>query len=78
MFNHQDNEFGNNKLANLDSVSVNRKPVSENELANKKFVDELLDSGSNLKFDQTLQNYHKVSVGSDVYYLTKNEKSTNY
>ena len=36
VFNDQDSEFDNNKLTNLDSVSVNRNPRSENELANKK------------------------------------------
>ena len=36
VFNDQDNEFDNNKLTNLDSVTVNRNPISDNELSNKK------------------------------------------
>ena len=64
VFNDQDNEFDKNKLTNLDSVSVNRKP--SNELASKKYVDELLDSGNFLKLNQTLQIYIEVSVGNDV------------
>ena len=35
VFNDQDNEFDNNKLTNLDSVSVNRNPCSDIEFANK-------------------------------------------
>ena len=35
VFNDQDNEFDNNKLTNLDSVSVNRKPRCDIELAKK-------------------------------------------
>ena len=56
VFNHQDNEFDNNKLTNLDFVTVNRNPSSDNELANKKYVDESLGSGNILGFNETLQN----------------------
>ena len=38
VFNDQDNEFVNNKITNLDSITVNRHPSSANELANKKHV----------------------------------------
>ena len=37
VFNDQDNEFDNNKLTNLDSVTVNRNPNLDNELAKKKY-----------------------------------------
>ena len=36
--NIQDNEFNDNKLTNLDSVSVNRNPTSDNKVANKKYI----------------------------------------
>ena len=36
VFNDQDNEFDNNKLTNLDSITVNRNSNLDNELANKK------------------------------------------
>ena len=74
VFNDQDNEFDNNKLTNLDSVTVNREPCSDNELANKKYVDESLGGGNLSRFNQTLQNYLKVSVGNDTYNLTKYDK----
>ena len=74
VYNDQDNEFDNNKLTNLDSVSVNRNPSSDHELVNKKHVDDELDKNTILRFNQTLQNYLKVSVGNDTYNLTKYDK----
>ena len=72
--NNQDNDFNENKLPNLDSVTVNRNPSSDNELANKKYIDESIGEGTILGFSQTLSNYLKVSVGNDNYNLTKNDK----
>ena len=63
--NNQDNDLKDNKLLNLDSVSVNRKPSSDNELASKKYIYDELDKNTVLRFNQTLQNYLKVSVGND-------------
>ena len=72
--NDQDNDFDNNKLTNLDIVTVNRNPSSDNELANENYIDDELDKNTLLRFNQTLQNYLKVSVGSDTYKLTKYDK----
>ena len=74
VFNDQDNEFDNNKLTNLDSVSVNRNPTSDNEVSNKKFVDDSIGEGTIVRFNQTLENYFKVSVGNDTYNLTEYDK----
>ena len=74
MFNDQDNEFDKNKLANLAGVTVNRNPSSDNELANKKYVDDSIGEGKVLRFNQTLQNYLEVSNGNDIYNLTKYDK----
>ena len=74
VFNDQDNGFDNNKLTNLDSVIVNRNPNLDNELANKKYIDDELDKITVLRFNQTLQNYLKVSVGNDSYNHTKYDK----
>ena len=41
--NNQINDFNDNKLANLDSILINRNPISENELSNKKHIDDELD-----------------------------------
>ena len=69
--NNQDNDFNDNKLTNIDSITVNRNPTSDNELSNKKYIDDELDKNTIRRFNQTLQNYLKVSVGSDTYNLTK-------
>ena len=74
VFNDQDNEFDNNKLTNLASITVNRNPNLDNELANKKYIDDELGKNTVLRFNQTLQNYLKVSVGNDTYNLTKYDK----
>ena len=71
---NQDNDLNDKKLTNLDSVSVNRKPNLDNELANKKYIDDELDKNTVLRFNQTLENYLKVSVGNHTYNLTKYDR----
>ena len=72
--NNQDNDFNNNKLTNIDSITVNRNPSSDNELSNKKYIDDELDKNTIVRFNQTLENDLKVSVGNDAYNLTKYNK----
>ena len=74
VFNDQDNEFDNKKLPILNSVSFIRNPSSDNELANKKYVDDSIDGSSILRFNQKLESYLKVSVGNDVYIVIKFDK----
>ena len=62
------------KITNLDHITVNRNPGSDKELVIKKYVDDTNEKDTLLRFNQTLQNYLKVSVGSDVYNLTKKDK----
>ena len=57
VFNDQDNEFDNNKIPNLDSVTVKRNPSADDELSNKKYTDDQLDKNTIVRFNQTLQNY---------------------
>ena len=72
--NNQDNDLNDNKLTNIDSITVNRNPTSDNELANKKYIDDSIGEGTLLRFNQTLTNYLKVSIGDDTYNLTKYDK----
>ena len=72
--NNQDKTLKDKKLTNLDSIKVRRDPSSNNELANKKYVDNSIEDGTTLRFIQTLENYLKVTVGNDTYNLTKDEK----
>ena len=55
-------------------MKVNRNPNSDNELVNKKYLDDELDKNTIVRFYQTLENYLKVSVGDDTYNLTKYNK----
>ena len=72
--NIQHNDLNDNKLTNIDSITINRNPNSDNELANKKYIDDELDKNTTVRFIQTLENYPKVSVGNDTYNLTKFSK----
>ena len=72
--NNQDNNFNDNKLTNLDSITINRNPNSDNEVSNKKYIDDELNKNTIVRFNQTLQNYLKVSVGNDLYNLAKYDK----
>ena len=71
---NQDNDLNDIKLTNLDSIAIYRNPTSDNELANKKYVVDELDKNTIVRFNQTLQNYLKVSVGNDTYNLTQYDK----
>ena len=72
--NIQDNDLNDNKITNLDSIKINRNPTSDNKITNKKYVDAELDKNTTLRFNQTLQNYLRISVGNDTYNLTKCNK----
>ena len=72
--NNRDNDLNDNKLTNLDSITVNREPSSDNELANKKYIDDEVDKGTIIRFNQTVQNYLEISVRSDIYNLSKYDK----
>ena len=58
----------------MDGVTLNSNPTSDNEVSNKKYVDDSIGEGTILRFNQTPGNYFKVSVGNDRYNLTKNGK----
>ena len=72
--NNQDNDLNDKKITNLDSITVNRNPSLDNELANKNYIDDSIAEGTLLRFNQTLTNYLKVSLGNDTYNLIKNDK----
>ena len=74
VLNDQDNEIDNFKLTSLDSITVNRDLYLDNELADKKFLDDSVGEDTLLRFNQTLTNYLNVSVGNSVYNLTKYDK----
>ena len=72
--NNQDIDLNDDKLTNLDSVTVNVDPGSDGELSTKKYVEYEVYKNTVLRFNQTLQNYLKVSGGNDTHNLTKYAK----
>ena len=54
--NNQDIYFNDNNLTNIDSITINKNPTSDNEMAIKKNYDDELDKNTLLRFNQTLQN----------------------
>ena len=65
VFNDQENEVDISTLNNLDSVSVNRNPTSDDELTNKKKANDSIGEGTLVRFNQTLENSLKASFGND-------------
>ena len=72
--NNQDNDLTDKKLTNINSITINTTPTDNNHACNKKYIDDELDKNTVLRFNQTLENYLKVSVGNDTYILTKYNK----
>ena len=68
--NYQVNDFNGKKIINIDSITTNREPTSGNEVTNENYVDDSIGEGTKRRFNQTLQNYLKVSVENDIYSLT--------
>ena len=74
VFNDQDNELDNNKITKIDSVTVNTNPNLDNGLSKKKYVHDSVGEGTIVRFNQTLEKLLNVSVGKNVYNLTKYDK----
>ena len=72
--NKQHNVFNDNNITNLDSVTINRNPNLDHEVANKKYIDDQSDKKTIVRFSQAILNYFKVSVGNDTYILIKYNK----
>ena len=88
--NNKDNDFNNYNLTNINSITLNTQAVNDDEVITKAYVDQFHqenertrrqvgidfynESSTILRFNQTLQNYLKVSVGNGIYNLTKYDK----
>ena len=68
--NNRNNDLNDKKLTNLDSITVIKNPSLDNEASNKKYVDDEPDKNTISRFNETLENYFKVSVGNDTYNCT--------
>ena len=76
--NDQNIEFAENRLTDIDSITVHKTHRLDKELVNKKYVDESLRDGTILKFSQILCNYNKVKVKEVFYILISSKKTRNY
>ena len=72
--NKQNNDPIDKKLTNSGSITVNRNPILDEEVSNKKYIDDQLDKKAIFRFNQTLENYLTVSVGKDIQNLTEYAK----
>ena len=72
--NNQDKNLNDNKLTNVYSIKIINNPTDDNHVGYKKYIDNELDKNTIVRFNQTLENYLKVSVGNDTYNLTKYNK----
>ena len=72
--NNQDNDFNDNRLININSIKINSTPTDNDHVSNKKYIDDELSKNTIVRFNQTLQNSLKVSVGDNTYNLTKYDK----
>ena len=75
MFDAQDNDFDNNKTTKLDSITVNRNPGLDNDLSNKKYIDDEMNKDIFCRFNQTIQNYLLVDVENSVYNLKEYDRN---
>ena len=57
-----------------DSITVDRNPLLDEEVSVGIHFDEVLDKNTIPRYNQTLQNYLKVSVGNNIYNLTKHNR----
>ena len=71
---NQDNDLNANKLTNVNSITINNNPTDYNHVSNIKYIDDEIDKNTIVRFNQTLQNYLKVSVGSNIYNPTKDDE----
>ena len=75
--NHQDNDLNEKKLTNIDIASVNRNPASENELANKKNIDNDLNQNTILRFNPILHIYLSKHLSETTHIILPNIKEYN-
>ena len=88
--NNQDNDFNKDNLTNINSITLNTEAVNDINVITKAYVDQFHqenersrrdlgidfynESNTLFNFNQTLQNFLKVSVGGDTHNLTKYDK----
>ena len=74
VFSDQDYAFDNIRLTNLDSTTINKDRSSNNEISNRNYLADSIKKIRIVRFNQTLENYLKITVGNGTYNETKINK----
>ena len=68
--NNQDNNFNNNRLTNINSITIKTYPTNNNHVTNKKYIDDELDKDTILRLnDDSNDRYLKVNINNSTYNL---------
>ena len=68
--NNQDNDFNDNKLTNINSITINTNPTHNNHVTNKKYIDDQLDKNTLVRLnDDSNDRYLKVNINNTIYNL---------
>ena len=68
--NNKDNDLNDNKLTNINSITINNNPTDDNHVSNKKYVDEVLDKNTIVRLnDDSNDRYLQVHINNTAYNL---------
>ena len=68
--NNQDNNFKDNKLTNINSITINNNPSDANHVSNKKYIDQELDKDTIVRLnDDSNDRYLQVHINNTAYNL---------
>ena len=68
--NNQDNDFTDNKLININSITINNNPTDDNQVSNKKYIDDELDKNTIVRLnDDSNDRYLQAHINNTAYNL---------
>ena len=68
--NNQDSDFNDNKLTNINSITINNNPPDDNHTINKKYIDDELDKNTIVRLnDDPNDRYLQVHINNSLYNL---------
>ena len=68
--NNQDIDFNDNKITDINSITINNNPTDDNHVSNKKYIDNELDKNTLVRLnDNSNDKYLKVNINNLTYNL---------
>ena len=68
--NNQDNDFNDNKLTNINSITINNNPTDDNHVSNKKYIDDELEQNAIVRLnDNSNDRYLQVHIDNTAFNL---------